>query len=88
MSVKRSVEFSDKGIGFTVTCKFCPLLPHTEALGQKPKSCIAGIVTNMQGPIPMGTCEHLEKDSIKSENKSLSIICNFPQPLNPQDKEV
>lgn len=61
-----------------VVCDECPLKPHLEALGMKPKACIAGIQTNAQGAVPLAQCEHYEKDSIKNENKVLTLTCKKP----------
>lgn len=50
--------------------------PHLEALNMKPKACVAGIQTNVQGAVPLSQCEHYEKDSIKSEGKKkLTLQC-------------
>lgn len=59
-----------------IICQECPLGPHLEALNMKPRACVAGIQTNMQGAVPLSQCEHYVKDSIKSEGKkSLTILC-------------
>lgn len=58
-----------------IICDDCPIKPHLDALGMKPKSCAAGIQTNMQGAIPLAQCEHYENDSIKSEGETLKLTC-------------
>lgn len=74
---KRIVTFTEEEGGvFHIDCADCPLIPAFKALDQKPHACIAGIVTNMQGPVPIHTCKHYQKDSIANEpEKKLSIIC-------------
>lgn len=60
-------------------CDDCPLLPHLKALGMKPKACVSGIQTNCQGAIPMGACEHYQKDSAKSQDGKDVIECNHKE---------
>ena len=74
--MKREVKFKDEGIGFSISCADCPLLPALETLGQKPRPCVSGIMTNMQGPVPVAECEHYGKNSIANEEGNrLSIEC-------------
>jgi hypothetical protein len=79
MSTRRTVVLSEGDAGiFSIECQECPLKLHTDALGQKAPSCVHGIITNMQGAIPLGTCKHYEKDSIVVEGKTLVILCGAP----------
>ena len=75
--MKRIVTYTDEGHGvFHIDCADCPLIPAFVALDKKPESCIAGIVTNVQGYVPIHTCKHYQKNSIANEpEKKLSIIC-------------
>jgi hypothetical protein len=58
-----------------VICDGCPLKPHLDALGMKPKACAAGIQTNIQGVLPLSKCEHYENDSINGDGDKLTIVC-------------
>lgn len=80
--MKRQVTFDEKDGGvFRIECKSCPLIPALETLGEKPRPCIAGIVTNMQGPVPLDTCKHYSKDSISNgDDKTLWVECGKEQP--------
>lgn len=81
MSIRRTVELHEGEAGiFGIDCSTCPLKVHTDALGQKAPDCVHGIITNMQGAIPMGTCKYYEKDSIATEGKTLEILCAAPVP--------
>ena len=56
--MKREAILTEGEAGiFKVTCETCPLLPHTEALGQPAKSCMSGLITNIQGPVVLNKCE-------------------------------
>lgn len=75
--MKREAKYSEDGIGFSIGCDDCPLLPALQTLGQKPRPCASGIMTNMQGHVPIAECEHYAKDSIGNEpSGKLSINCN------------
>lgn len=70
------VEDANSCIGaWEIICEECPLLPHLQALNQKPRPCIKGFSTNMQGAIPTGQCEHYQKDSIEG-GESLTLKCS------------
>jgi hypothetical protein len=75
--MKREVTYTEeKGGIFHIDCQTCPLIPAFQALDQKPQACVAGLVTNIQGHVPINTCKHYQKDSIANEpEKKLSIIC-------------
>lgn len=74
--MRRAVTFKDEGIGFSILCPDCPLLPALKTLGQNPRSCISGLMTNIQGPVPVGQCEYYQKDSITNdEGNRLSVDC-------------
>jgi len=74
--VRRRVKFTEGNAGiWDLSCSTCPLLAHTEALGEKPRVCAHGIITNIQGPVPMGTCKHHQKDSLVNEGGSLFLLC-------------
>lgn len=80
VAVQRVVSLradKDSCVGaWEITCEQCPMLPHLKALNMKPKACVAGIQTNVQGAVPLSQCEHYEKDSIKSEGiKKLTLKC-------------
>jgi len=79
--MKRIVTYQ-KSLGvFNISCPDCPLNVHADALGVKRKDCVAGMVTNMQGHVPIHQCEHYKKDSIANEpEKQLSIICGKEKP--------
>ena len=71
------VEFKDEGVTFEIRCATCPLLPHFEAIGTAAQPCVAGVMTNLQGPVPIKSCDHYIKDSIANvvADNSLSIKC-------------
>jgi len=75
--IKHKVEFKDEGATFEIRCSSCPLISHFEAIGAPAAPCVAGVMTNMQGPVPVKSCQHYVKDSIANvtEDNSLSIIC-------------
>jgi len=75
--VKRQVTFTEEEGGvFHIDCESCPLLPAFAALDKKPEACMAGMVTNMQGPVPIHTCKHYAKNSISNgEGKTLWLEC-------------
>jgi len=74
--MKQIVNYQEKNGVFSIDCPTCPLIPVFEALGQKPTACVAGMVTNMQGHMPIHTCKHYQKNSIANEpEKKLSIQC-------------
>jgi hypothetical protein len=74
--MRRTVTFKDEGISFSISCRDCPLLPALETLGQNPRPCISGLITNMQGFVPVAECEHYQKDSIDSQGaQNLSVEC-------------
>jgi hypothetical protein len=56
---------TDKGLGWHLTCKECPLLPHLKALKEEPRDCVGGIMTNAQGAVVLGQCEYYVLDSFK-----------------------
>ena len=86
MSAIRVVQFvPDKKspVGaWEVTCAECPMIPHLVALEMPVKPCLSGIITNVQGPVPIGVCKHYAKDSIasdgKGKSKKLTLTCNHP----------
>ena len=74
--MKRLVKYEESLGIFSIYCDECPLIPAFKELGQKPKACMAGMVTNIQGHMPIHTCDHYAKDSIANEpNNGLSIEC-------------
>lgn len=78
VAVQRVVSLradKDSFVGaWEIACEQCPMRPHLEALNMKPKACLAGIQTNVQGAVPLSQCEHYEKDSITSEGV-LTLKC-------------
>jgi hypothetical protein len=75
--MKRIVTYTEEEGGvFHIDCATCPLIPAFQALDKKPEACMAGMVTNVQGHVPIHTCKHYVKDSIANEpGKILSIQC-------------
>ena len=78
----RTVKYDEGFAGlWAMTCAECPLLAHTNALGQAAPDCASGIATNMQGPIPLKTCKHLAPDSYaNNEAGEITIGCNYSEP--------
>lgn len=75
-NMNRIVTYTEEKRGiFSINCADCPLKPHLEALGMEPRPCVAGITTNVQGPVPIDTCEHYQQESIKLEENNLTINC-------------
>ena len=76
--MKRIVTYKEESSGiFHISCATCPLLPAFSELGKVPEACVAGIVTNVQGHMPLNTCRHYEKDSLaNASEKTLTVICN------------
>ena len=73
--------------GWEIVCKECPMAPHLKALGQKPQSCIAGLM-DMTGAVPLNACKHIpgtnlheRANSIRDDKelKSLVIPCDFKE---------
>lgn len=77
MSATRVVKYDEGNSGlWSMTCAECPLLPHTQALGQKPPECAGGIATNLQGPVQLRSCQHLEPNSwANTDDGSISLRC-------------
>jgi len=74
--MKRIVTYTEELGVFHIDCPTCPLIPAFDLLDQKPKPCVSGMVTNMQGHMPIHTCKHYQKDSLANEpEKKLSIEC-------------
>lgn len=65
--MKLKAVLENGGITFSVTCVDCPLAPHAIALEQKPPVCVAGVITNMQGAVPVNSCKHMKKNGLVSE---------------------
>ena len=63
-----------------VISKECPMLPHLLALGMTPKSCFAGVVTNIQGVVPLAFCKHYVKESFKADGQKKTIQCGWVAP--------
>jgi hypothetical protein len=77
--VKRTAIFTEGDCGvFDLSAPDCPLLVHTQALGQKAPACCHGIVTNMQGPVVMGTCKHYAEESAENVDGAIQIGCGAP----------
>lgn len=65
----------DKEMGFWhFESKNCPLLPHLKALGEKPRPCVSGLATNVQGAVPIGSCDH-KHGEIEEVNSKLVVHC-------------
>jgi hypothetical protein len=77
MKRKAELEVTDKGLGWSMTCKECPLLPHLTALKEKRRICTGGIITNAQGPVVLGGCEYLVKDSL--DGKTQMFECSYDE---------
>jgi len=61
-----------------VKCPTCPALTHTNALGIKAWDCMSGIVTNIQGFVPVKTCPHYVSDSVAIDaEKSVTLNCSY-----------
>lgn len=74
--MKREVTYKEELSVFSIDCATCPLIPAFQLLEQKPTACVSGMVTNMQGHVPIHTCKHYAKDSISNgDNKTLWIEC-------------
>jgi hypothetical protein len=81
VSALRAVTYAEGDAGlWSMTCVECPLLPHTEALGQTAPACASGIATNMQGPVLLRSCKHLEPDSFaNAPDNAITVRCNYDQ---------
>lgn len=88
LQVKVSVE--DKAI-WSAFCHECPMHYHQKALGTKLENCQAGMITNMQGPVPIYTCKHLvkqkDKQSFGEVDGKLFVTCNFDAAPKPDTRE-
>jgi hypothetical protein len=75
----RDVEMimKDKKMGiWVIECKECPLANALKTLNQKPRMCVSGIVTNVQGAVSIGDCEFLNrKVEPTGVGKNLKIDC-------------
>ena len=72
--MKAKLEQTDKGLGWHMICEECPLLPHLKALKKEARYCQGGIITNVQGPVPLTICEYYVKDSFQED---LTFKCNY-----------
>ena len=74
--MKRVVDYAENMGVFNIHCPTCPLHVHSDALGTKRANCVAGMVTNMQGHMPIHHCPHYVKNSLENEpEKKLVIEC-------------
>jgi hypothetical protein len=73
MRLKAIPELRDDGLIWAMVCKECPLLPHLTALKEKPRDCQGGMMTNVQGAVPLGKCEYYVEDSFK-DNVGSSMV--------------
>jgi hypothetical protein len=77
--VRRSVRIDmDKdayGQPWAIRCDGCPMKPHTDALGQAAPICASGLMTNLQGAVPVHMCKHYAKESIRNDNGALTVEC-------------
>jgi hypothetical protein len=75
----RTGEYDEGNFGmWKITCRSCPLMPHTQALGQKAPECAGGMATNMQGPVILKRCPHLGNTGEKGfrvEGETLVVDC-------------
>lgn len=77
--VKRNVRLTmDKeafGQPWVVESEECPLRPHTDALGKKPPRCASGMMTNVQGAVPIHLCKYYQQDSIVKDGDLMTVMC-------------
>lgn len=73
MNMDAKLNIDKKGMigGWDISCENCPLLPHLKALKQKPRTCVTGV--------PITTCEFMEKDSLKNQEKKLTLECKYDE---------
>lgn len=78
---RRKVVFKDisKGVveAWAVESPECPIKEALTTLGKEPRACIAGVVTNCQGGVPLNHCEFCDGDKTFREEKdhSYTIDC-------------
>ena len=81
MTTRRTVriDMDRKAFGdpWSVLCDTCPMKPHTDALGQKAPICTAGMMTNLQGAVPVHLCKHYVKESIRKDGESFTLECSY-----------
>ena len=59
-----------------VVSKECPLRQHTDALGKEPPRCASGMMTNIQGAVPVHLCKYYQQDSIVKDGDTLTVLCS------------
>lgn len=79
-SVRRAVRIdidpNAYGEPWAVFCDECPKKPHADALGLAAPKCAAGLMTNIQGAVPVHQCDHYVKESIRNDNGVITVECN------------
>jgi hypothetical protein len=75
--IQRKAEFKElsKDIdAWALQSPECPLKEALDTLGQKPRSCIMGVVTNVQGAVPLTKCEFYGGDKTLTKDP-MTIGC-------------
>lgn len=71
-----NLKMIDEERGFwKADCDECPLTEALKTLNQPPRSCVSGIITNMQGPVVVSKCEFYAGDHT-TKSDPFSIGCN------------
>jgi Na+/serine symporter len=74
----RIVDVMQNNLICNLTCPTCPALTHTNALGIKAWNCMSGIVTNIQGFVPVKTCPNYVADSVAIDaEKTVTLKCSY-----------
>lgn len=60
---------------WAIKCATCPLKPHTNALGLPTQACASGVMTHVQGAVPLNMCKHYVRESVKFEGDAVTARC-------------
>ena len=74
-SVRIDMDKDAYGQPWAIRCDGCPMKPHTDAFGQSAPICASGLMTNLQGAVPVHLCKHYTKESIRNDNGALTVEC-------------
>lgn len=75
-AVRIDIDKDSYGQPWSVRCDTCPMKPHTDALGQAAPICASGLITNLQGAVPVNMCKRYAKESIRNDDGALTVECS------------
>ena len=86
-AVRIDMDKDAYGQPWAIRCDECPMKPHTDALGQAAPICASGLMTNLQGAVPVHMCKHYAKESIRNDSGALTVECSIIDKDLPWDMD-